>query len=141
MPAHLAGDFLVLAPGHLCVEDAVTARRLELRRRPAQPNQVLAVILQPQVGPHIDVTGGAGELAGAGEDDRLLGSEHPVGSQDATRLTRVLDRHEVRVGAGSPFAGEVEHLGAECRQHEGQQPSRSHVASILVARASVVNRR
>src|ERR1700682_6562886 len=105
MPFHLAGDLLLVTPRDQRIEGSVAARRRELILWPAQAHEVLAIVLQRQVGAHIDVARNASRLAIFGEDDRLLGSEDSFWPQNAARLESVLDRHAVGMSPGRPLAG------------------------------------
>src|ERR1700730_15744794 len=105
VPPRLARDLLFVAPGDQRIERSITARRGQLIFGPSEADQVLAVVLQRQVGTHIDVTGDASRLATPGENDRLLGREQPLGTKNATRLARVVDWDVIRMGPGGPFAG------------------------------------
>src|SRR5260370_18412625 len=106
IPPQHASDFLIVAPGHNRNEEPVAARRGQVVLGPSQPDQVLAVVLQRQVGPHMGVAGNTSRPTGRGEDDRLLRRQYPLRPKDAARLAGGLDWPAVGGRARRPIARE-----------------------------------
>ena len=63
------------------------------------------------------------------EQHGLLDREHGVRPEHAARVARVLDRHEVGMGAGGPLAGKLQHPR---RQRREQHPRRRNTVAELV---------
>ena len=85
----------------------------------AQPLEVAHVVGRAEVEAAGVLPGEPARLVGIGfEHDRQLGREQLAVAEDLAGAARVLDRHEVRVGAVGGVASELEHPRAQRGEHD-----------------------
>ena len=101
-----------VAPCHDGVDQLVGSTASEVGLRPAEPEQIVAVVVEAKVVLHM-VAGYQPRLVGIGrENRRLLGSDERPIPHLGSGGGGVLDGNKVRMGAPSPLGGETKHFGA-----------------------------
>src|SRR5438105_12277375 len=101
-----SGNLVLGAPADNGIEEAIATRWCQLIIRPAQARQVLAIVLEVQIGLHVPCAGRPRSVPSPSQRDGEFGCEHPVVAENATRLAGVFHRDKVWMGAGRSLTGE-----------------------------------
>ena len=116
--------------------EPVAAARGEVVVGPAEPSQVVGVVLEREVAGGE----GAGRLPRPGrigvEHGRLLDDEERLRPDAGPGRRRVLDGDEVRVRAGHPRRGELQHPGPQRREQDGRRLDGAAPAQVAASMAS-----